>query len=66
MELRKLQVADLEAMKAGNAKVFDYENYRQYETAKSLCSRYGRILGMRFSCTDNHDGTFTVLANERN
>ena len=59
MELRKLQVADLEAMKAGNAKVFDYENYRQYES-------YGRILGMRFSCTDNHDGTFTVLANERN
>lgn len=60
-----MQVADLELMKVGNAKVFGYENYREYETAKSVCSRYGRIFDLRYSCTDNHDNTFTVICKKR-
>lgn len=60
-----MQVSDLEAMRVGNAKVFDYGNYREYETAKTICSKYGRILERRFSCCDNHDHTFTVICKER-
>ena len=65
MKLKNMQVADLEVMKVGGAKVFSYTNYRQYETAKTLCSKYGRILDRRFSCSDNHDNTFTVICKER-
>lgn len=65
MILKKMTVADLEQMRTGNARVFEYKTPREYETAKTLCSRYGRIFDRRFSCSDNHDGTFSVICKTR-
>lgn len=65
MELKKMTVADLQQLKVGNARVFLYKTLREYETAKTICSKYGRIFNRRFSCTDNHDNTFTVICKER-
>lgn len=65
MKLKKMGVSDLEQMKVGSAKVFEYKTPREYETAKTICSRYGRIFDRRFSVRDNHDNTFIVMCKAR-
>lgn len=65
MKLKKITADDLSLMKAGDAQVFEYGNYVEYDSAKSLCYKYGKRLNKLFSCTDNKDHTYTVICKER-
>lgn len=65
MELTRMTVAALKAMKMGEAKVFEFASYSEYYSCATLCYRIGKIEGCRFSIKNNKDGTMTVVRKER-